>query len=199
MGWTEEEVAQLRDLTEQGLAASAIGRRMGKTRNAIIGKWGRMGDRAPRRRPHGPPVWISEKVDKLRKLWIGGYEVRQIADRLGMSVAAVYGKIRQVRPKHENAFPLREMHKKPTPKHLPYTAKPFSGNTVSFREHLDSQCRYIVGNPAGADTLYCADERLDGVSYCAVHARQCTTLKVSHPRVPFIVIHTNARLELAPE
>lgn len=37
-GWTDEQVTQLRDLAGQGLSASAIGRRIDVSRNAVIGK-----------------------------------------------------------------------------------------------------------------------------------------------------------------
>lgn len=40
--WTEEQITQLIDLWNSGLSAGLIGKRMGKTRNAIIGKIGRI-------------------------------------------------------------------------------------------------------------------------------------------------------------
>ena len=42
--WTDERVAQLAELAKMGLSAAAIGRCMGATRNAIIGKIKRLRD-----------------------------------------------------------------------------------------------------------------------------------------------------------
>ncbi|MDD3445196.1 MAG: GcrA family cell cycle regulator, partial [Zavarzinia sp.] len=44
MSWTDERIATLRDLWEQGLSASQIAARLGNiTRNAVIGKVHRLG------------------------------------------------------------------------------------------------------------------------------------------------------------
>jgi GcrA cell cycle regulator len=42
-GWTDAEVAQLRNLYTEGLTCSAIAGETGRTRNAVIGKLGRIG------------------------------------------------------------------------------------------------------------------------------------------------------------
>lgn len=49
--WTEERIAQLRSLWEQGLSASQIGLRIAKTRSAVLGKVHRLG--LP---PRPPPI-----------------------------------------------------------------------------------------------------------------------------------------------
>ncbi|MFZ2868729.1 GcrA family cell cycle regulator, partial [Zavarzinia sp.] len=44
MSWTDERIATLRDLWEQGLSASQIATKLGNiTRNAVIGKVHRLG------------------------------------------------------------------------------------------------------------------------------------------------------------
>jgi GcrA cell cycle regulator len=42
--WTEELVSLLRRLKLDGFSASQIGNRLGRTRNAVIGKWNRLGE-----------------------------------------------------------------------------------------------------------------------------------------------------------
>lgn len=51
--WTEERVAELTKLWESGLSASEIGRRLGITKNSVVGKARRM-DLAMRRAPAAP-------------------------------------------------------------------------------------------------------------------------------------------------
>ena len=45
MTWTGGDFALVRLWRMQGLAFSEIGRRLGRTRNAVIGKWFRHGDK----------------------------------------------------------------------------------------------------------------------------------------------------------
>jgi hypothetical protein len=34
----------------------------------------------------------------------------------------------------------------------------------------DGECRYVIGEPDGAQTLYCSDPVIDRKSYCSKHA-----------------------------
>lgn len=43
MGWTDDELEQLKAMWAEGLTASTIGRAIGKTRNAVLGKSHRIG------------------------------------------------------------------------------------------------------------------------------------------------------------
>ncbi|MBO1359078.1 GcrA cell cycle regulator [Acetobacter sacchari] len=56
MDWTEETIARLKELWEQGLSTAEIGRQIGITKNAVVGKAHRLGLPArpsPIRRPGG--------------------------------------------------------------------------------------------------------------------------------------------------
>ena len=43
MAWTEEQIDQLKDLWSEGLSTSEIGRKLGVTKNAVVGKAHRLG------------------------------------------------------------------------------------------------------------------------------------------------------------
>lgn len=51
MAWTDERVAQLKQLWEAGVGTAEIGERLGMTKNAIIGKAHRIGLKARRASP----------------------------------------------------------------------------------------------------------------------------------------------------
>jgi hypothetical protein len=191
--WSEVAVAELIDLTAKGLTSGQISLRIGKTRNSIIGKWRRLGGEVADRFPGSagrPLIWNPQRVAELRKMWISGYPSREIADKIGMSISAVNHKIAQVmagpRPRTKKRLPIKQIPQKPQKKH-----KPFSGKTVSFRDHGDNQCCYVVGDANGADTLYCADERLDGSSYCPEHFALCTTRVMPRSGKPFLLCASN--------
>ena len=43
MAWTEEQIDQLKELWSEGLSTSEIGRKLGVTKNAVVGKAHRLG------------------------------------------------------------------------------------------------------------------------------------------------------------
>ena len=63
--WTDERVEELKKLWDSGLSASEIGRHMGITKNAVVGKVRRL-DLAMRRAP--APVKIEANVVTLDRL-----------------------------------------------------------------------------------------------------------------------------------
>lgn len=68
MTWTDERVEIVTKLWSEGLTASAIGRRIGVTKNAIVGKVHRLGlpaRQSPIRKPVAEPVVEPEPVVEL--------------------------------------------------------------------------------------------------------------------------------------
>ena len=43
MAWTEDQIDQLKELWGEGLSTSEIGRKLGVTKNAVVGKAHRLG------------------------------------------------------------------------------------------------------------------------------------------------------------
>ena len=54
----------------------------------------------------------------------------------------------------------------------------------TLRTVCQGECRYIIGDPNGPDTLYCGDPTLPRKSWCAVHANKvfATTNKTALER-----------------
>ncbi|MCJ8354500.1 GcrA family cell cycle regulator, partial [Novacetimonas hansenii] len=59
MEWTEETIARLRDLWQQGLSTAEIGRQLSVTKNAVVGKAHRLG-----LKPRPSPIRRGTKADK---------------------------------------------------------------------------------------------------------------------------------------
>ncbi|WP_264997111.1 GcrA family cell cycle regulator, partial [Komagataeibacter xylinus] len=57
MEWTEETIARLRDLWQQGLSTAEIGRQLSVTKNAVVGKAHRLG-----LKPRPSPIRRAAKV-----------------------------------------------------------------------------------------------------------------------------------------
>ncbi|WP_338333222.1 GcrA family cell cycle regulator [Acetobacter sp. LMG 32666] len=67
MEWSEEIIAQLKDLWAEGLSTAEIGRRLSITKNAVVGKAHRLGlppRPSPIRRNGSKPKAAADKTDK---------------------------------------------------------------------------------------------------------------------------------------
>ena len=142
-------------------------------------------------------TWTEERVAQLKDLWEHGWSAAEIAERIGIcSRSAVLGKVhrlgltaRVLSLSHYTPNPKR---KRPTPK-LSWTGLPKRKSPTrkapkpiepaSFNGGLGlklfelkngfSQCRYILGDVNGADTLYCGLPTLEDKSWCKHHDFSC--------------------------
>ena len=91
MTWTEERVTELSRLWASGYSASAIGRMLGVTKNAVVGKAHRMrlearpspirrDQRAPARRRVPMPTQLLQRKPMVAVAWMGAYEINDGAD-----------------------------------------------------------------------------------------------------------------------
>ena len=88
--WTVERDAQLRSLWDAGLSGTEIGKRMGITKSAAIGRVHRL-KLAPRVSPIATitRVWTEEEDARLRQLYGGFLSVDQIGQKLDRSPASI--------------------------------------------------------------------------------------------------------------
>jgi hypothetical protein len=96
--WPANRVARLRLLWRRGLSTAEIGRLLGVSKSAVVGKIDRLELPPPsaelqaRKRRHAgrPPLfWPVNRIAKLRKLW-GTKSYAAIGRKLGVSTAAVF-------------------------------------------------------------------------------------------------------------
>lgn len=85
MIWTAEVINELRVLWSLGHSTAEIARRMGTTKNAIVGKAHRL-DLLTRASPiTGPPIVVSEETKELaRRMWAEGKSSREVAAATGI-------------------------------------------------------------------------------------------------------------------
>jgi hypothetical protein len=103
--WTPEDDEELKRLEATGLSFTEIAARLNTTRSAIIGRSNRLrgnvfaSDAARRRLPSMGTVkkretrrWTKEQVELMLSMW-PDHSTEEIADALGITRRAVYGKI----------------------------------------------------------------------------------------------------------
>lgn len=193
--WTDERLAQFRDLYAQGLSHSQIGARMGITKNGSVSKAQRLGLEA-RGRGFGSP-WTDELMGRLCRLYAQGHSHSMIAAALGMSKNAVLGKATRLglegrrglhkpaaaagKPRKRKLY-LRAPQGRPTAtrrdrlaqlvaERVEADAPPLApGTPVTLLELRDHHCRFPV--PCDDQPMmYCGASKTHDSSYCNAHHR----------------------------
>jgi GcrA cell cycle regulator len=136
-------------------------------------------------------TWTEERVALLRNRVDAGLTCAQIAREIGVSRNAVIGKVsrlglsrvksaavgqpgrtvpKMARPRvviQQRTSPLA-----PTTQQLPFAPPAVdNGPRRSLLELAQGHCRWPLSEPGAADFGFCGKEQVEGLSYCAAHAR----------------------------
>jgi GcrA cell cycle regulator len=139
--WSDDRIEQLKKLWEQGLSASAIGKVLGVSKNAVVGKAHRLklpARPSPIRRGARPQV---KRVAVLPKpLTMPGLRHSHRASPISSALASLP--------------PAPTVTAPPTRRAVARGVK---------------SCLWPVGDPGAADFHFCGSEVIAGKSYCATH------------------------------
>ena len=149
--WTDENDKRAAAYHKQGLSAAKAAVLLGTTRNAVIGKWGRM--KLPQRRS-------------------GGCEVKKQRRPKGQDAGVASGLRAVVR----RATHGPELEPRPVPKSVmdPHDIPRQQRKTM---ETLGPRhCRFPYGDPLSKDFFFCGAVRDAERPYCAAHCRIAYTV-----------------------
>ena len=150
--WTEETIARLRALWAEGHSTAEIGRRMGTSKNAIIGKAHRL---------HLPP-----RASPIRGKGTGNPRKPAVPRVRGPSLpplAAVAGST--------PATPASPPAAQPRPA-IPVPAPAPQPATVFKPPASKQSCCWPIGEPGTRGFRYCDGPAAPGKPYCAEHSSQ---------------------------
>jgi GcrA cell cycle regulator len=147
MCWTDELVKLLKELYEEGYSRSQIGQRVGKTRNAVIGKLHRMGIHDLPRERKKPVQRVPGNVDNARRSKHARVHTNNIKRR--HAIAAI---VAALDPEADDA------------------SKPF-GTPVSLADLSTKNCHWPLGDPMQDGFCFCGAQAVTGLPYCASHTR----------------------------
>ena len=149
--WTPERVEQLRTYVATGLSCSEIAAEIGVTRNAVIGKIHRLG-LAPGRPASGTVSGSAhEHVPRAR-------HPRPSSQRQLLRLIFA-----------DRASPDRTTNANPT--NVAATASVESTRPCSLLELAACNCRWPVSNASATAFVFCGNDAVRGLAYCAGHAR----------------------------
>ena len=144
--------------------------------------------------PAHEPTWTVERIELLKTRFAAGLSCRQIADDIGVSRNAVIGKLSRLNLTRENnRDPRRPPRKDAASGHRPGSvprhqyqmlrnlyAEPQEAaddglidneHRCSLLELRERRCRWPISTPGADDFCFCGNMPLEGLPYCAGHAR----------------------------
>ena len=142
--WKPEEVDRLRIMVAEGVLPSIIGIRLGKTKNAIIGKCDRMGLLLAQHKPGKSEIMTAAERKERHNARQRRYNARRT------------GRVTVSPPRSKRAL-------------RPAVASP---KGISFAELSSEHCRYIL-NDDTASPVYCGAGQEVGQPYCGAHCGSC--------------------------
>jgi len=139
-------------------------------------------------------TWTPERIEQLQGFVVAGMSCSQIAAQIGVTRNAVIGKIHRlglspVRPPGAAARSCPPRTRDPraasprrrlrllwsdgaaTPEVTALPEQVESAEPCSLLDLAQGKCRWPVGDGGAADFVFCGNAAIDGLSYCAGHAR----------------------------
>jgi GcrA cell cycle regulator len=141
--------------------------------------------------PAKEPTWTTERIELLQIHFTAGLSCREIANEIGVSRNAVIGKLSRLNLTREKKLVIRrDGAGKSRPRSVPRLqyrmlrklfsdALPADGEDqiihsdqhCSLLELSEERCRWPISSPGEKDFCFCGNRPLEGVPYCAGHAR----------------------------
>jgi len=156
MEWNDDTIARLRDLWDQGLSTAEIGRRLGITKNAVVGKAHRL--MLPAR-----PSPIRRNVD-------GALPRRPVARRIVGPTLAPAPKVAEApafaTAEPRPAAPVPNIRRLPAPVPAPMLRAVPAAPRAAGRVPA---CCWPIGEPGTPSFHFCGAGAVGGKPYCAEH------------------------------
>jgi GcrA cell cycle regulator len=166
MVWDEETIRHLRDLWTQGHSTAEIGRRLGVSKNAIVGKAHRLdldGRPSPIRREAAKPV--TDRPPAYPRM--AGPTLPPLASANVHAVAPPPSNVQVLRsPPVIGPRPVTA-----TPVVTPAAPRPVMPSAPIQTRRSAPSCCWPIGEPGTKTFRFCDDTSLAGKPYCDEHAK----------------------------
>lgn len=122
--------------------------------------------------------WTDDRVKLLKQLWGEGKTAAEIAKELGgVTRNAVIGKAHRLKlnsrvsPIQQNVKKTKAERRDNPHKPTPARRVEFKGLGIQLRDLEHDMCRWPSGDPKDKDFVFCGCKRIEGLPYCAEHAK----------------------------
>ncbi|MFI3241780.1 MAG: GcrA family cell cycle regulator [Alphaproteobacteria bacterium] len=173
MAWTDEMINTLKILWDQGISTGEIGKRLGVTKNSVVGKVHRLGldgRPSPIKRKGEEPKPAKPKAEKKA-------EPKEIAKKeVKVKEASKNVEVKEeikIVKKTEKATPVKVEKTIEEPKFTPIkkekVEEPFKEGACSLTELGPNSCRWPIGDPKDENFHFCGKKTRVGQTYCDEH------------------------------
>jgi len=185
MEWTEETIARLRDLWQQGLSTAEIGRQLSVTKNAVVGKAHRLG-----LKPRPSPIRRAAKTASAPAATTAASPAAEPVAESTPTTPAAEAAAPAVTPAAPPALQKApaKAQTAPMPAPQPKPAAPAAAETAPApratratkaalrpvsepRRRSSQSCCWPLGDPGTPGFHFCGATPLPGKPYCAEHAQ----------------------------
>lgn len=173
-GWDNATLKKLKALTGKGLSTSEIGKRLGMSKNAIVGKLNRLGWNAKA----SSATTTEKKVD-----------IKKTATKAEPAKKTVAKKAETAKKTVAQKAPAKAATKKATPKVVAPKAPAKKADAKTSAKNLamhqriiqhslemanlkPNQCRWPIGDPDSEHFHFCGETVFVGKPYCYEHCKQ---------------------------
>lgn len=174
--WSDEDIKSLEEMWRSGMATRAIGEKLNRGRNSILGRIHRskLSNNAERRENiHDPHSWSKIEIAKLKEMREAGTTIAEIAEALNRPRDSVSYKARKVGAASRWVRPGRHRNRaskkpgSPTPTGRKPDGPMPEGGLVLFDILHGKHCCYPTYKKDG-EQVYCG-KVVDNKSYCNEH------------------------------
>ncbi|MGO1120056.1 GcrA family cell cycle regulator [Rhodovibrionaceae bacterium A322] len=190
MSWTPERVEELTNLWNAGHSASVIGKQLGVTKNAVVGKAHRLkltarpspirrdGNQQAKRRAQPldvptPPKAKEVEASPADKAPVVKTLVEKVADKAPVAEAIKAAPVAVAKPVSPVA---KTIDKEPTEAVADEAEKPVRQVSLMRRRPRASTssqvCQWPIGDPSDPEFHFCGEPSEQGKPYCTKHCAQ---------------------------
>ncbi|MBR2393066.1 MAG: hypothetical protein IKB05_01075 [Alphaproteobacteria bacterium] len=182
-GWDNAMLKKLKALTGKGLSTSEIGKRLGMSKNAIVGKLNRLGWNA--KAGGATESSAKEKAKETKKAAPKKADVtkKTTSAKVTATTKKAPAKKEPTKKTPAKATPKKEVAKKTADKKT--DTKPVTANAKTLAMHQrivqhalemanlkPNQCRWPIGDPDSEHFHFCGETVFVGKPYCYEHCKQ---------------------------
>ena len=186
-GWDNATLKKLKALTGKGLSTSEIGKRLGMSKNAIVGKLNRLGWNAKAGGAVAATVATAKKTEKkpaTKKANVATPKKETVVKKTAVKKAPAVKAVAKVAKKAEKKPVEKKEAVAPTVKAVKETAdKKVSDKNLAVHQRIiqhslemanlkPNQCRWPIGDPDSEHFHFCGETVFVGKPYCYEHCKQ---------------------------
>ena len=188
MAWTDEMVEELKKLWDEGVTTGEIGRRLGISKNSIVGKVHRLGlsgrPSPIKKKSDKPQEQPEKKVSKPKKAPITKTTKSPKKEDIVPIITPSTPKPEIITESKKEPKPEVKQTNKPTPVITPseeediklaktlniHSNEPTKKGNLSLTELDNHTCRWPIGDPKDDNFHFCGKKVRLGQTYCEEHS-----------------------------